>query len=405
MAGNSLNMPLDGVRVLDLTQALAGPFATRFLGDLGAEVIKIEQPGVGDPSRQFGPYFLEGESAYFLGFNRNKQGVTINLRSEKGRSVFYDLVSVSDVVFDNYRPSVLKRLGLGFEDLKQHNPTVISCSLSGFGHGNGYSEKPAFDGIIQAMGGGMSVTGEPGRPPMLMGFAVGDLAGGYTASLAIVSALFDRQRSGLGRRLDISLLDSQISLQGHLGQFALTSKQSPQPIGSGQPGNVPVGAFKCSDGVYVQVHCATQRFWENMASMLSSEVSSLKEISSDPRFSTPDDRRLNRDTLIDLIRNAFLDKTSVQWLALLFDADVPSGPVNDLVQAQQDPEVQARHMVVEMDHPISGLYRAAGNPIKMGQKEVFNPAPALGEHTEGTLVSLLGYSTNDVNQLRDAGVI
>ena len=405
MAGNPFNMPLDGVRVLDLTQALAGPFATRFLGDLGAEIIKVEQPGVGDPSRQFGPYFLEGESAYFLGFNRNKKGVSINLRSEKGRSVFYDLVSISDVIFDNYRPSVLKRLGLEFEYLRHHNPTVISCSLSGFGHGNAYSEKPAFDGIIQAMGGGMSVTGEPGRPPMLMGFAVGDLAGGYTAALAIVSALFDRQRSGSGRRIDISLLDAQIALQGHLGQFALTSKQSPQPIGSGQPGNVPVGAFKCADGVYVQVHCATQRFWENLAIMLSREVSSLVGLPGDPRFSTPDGRRSHRDILIDMIRDAFLDKTSTQWLALLFEADVPSGAVNDLVQAQQDPEVQARDMVVEIAHPIAGVYRAAGNPIKMGQKEVFLPAPTLGQHTAETLMNLLGYSTSAVNQLRDAGTI
>ena len=390
---------------MDLTQALAGPFATRFLGDLGAEVIKVEQPGVGDPSRQFGPYFLQGESAYFLGFNRNKKGVTLNLRSEEDRAVFYDLVSISDVVFDNYRPSVLQRLGLEFDTLRCHNPTIISCSLSGFGHGNAYSEKPAFDGIVQAMGGGMSVTGEPGRPPMLMGFAVGDLAGGYTASLAIVSALFDRQRRGQGRRIDLSLLDSQIALQGHLGQFALASGQSPQPIGSGQPGNVPVGAFRCADGVYVQVHCATQRFWENLAALLSREVSALQGLASDSRFTTPDGRRAHRDALMTLIRDAFAARPSAQWLALLEQADVPSGPVNDLVQAQQDPQVQGRGMVVEIDHPLAGRYRAAGNPIKMGQKETFQPAPTLGQHTEELLTDLLGYPTPTVTKLQDAGAV
>ncbi|MCS5667910.1 MAG: CoA transferase, partial [Dehalococcoidia bacterium] len=202
--------PLQGVRVLEMAQAIAGPFAARSLADMGAEVIKVEQPGVGDMSRRIGPHFLGGESAYYLNFNRNKQSVTIDLRQEQGQDVFRRLVKVSDVVFDAFRPSVLDRLGLDYKSLKKMNPTVIACSLSAFGQEGPYRERPGFDGIVQAMGGGMSVTGTEGQPPVFMGFPVGDMVGGYVAALSIASALYGRSMTGEGRHLDISLLDVQI---------------------------------------------------------------------------------------------------------------------------------------------------------------------------------------------------
>ena len=242
-----MNKPLRGVRILELSQVLAGPFAMRTLGDLGAEIIKVEQPGVGDMSRRIGPHFLGGESAYFLNVNRNKKGITLDLRNDRGREAFYRLVALSDVVFDAFRPAVLPRLGIEYDRLKQVNPTIIACSLTAFGQEGPYRNRPGFDGIVQAMGGGMSVTGHPGQPPAFMGFPVGDLVGGYVAALGVVSALYGRRNAGRETRIDLSLLDVQISLQGHLGQFYLVSGEVPQPIGSSHHTNIPVGAYRTQD--------------------------------------------------------------------------------------------------------------------------------------------------------------
>lgn len=394
-----------GVRVLDLSVALGGPFSTRMLGDLGAEVIKIEQPGIGDPSRRFGPYFLHGESAYYMGVNRNKKGMTLNLQKPEGRELFYELVRVSDVVFDSFRPSVLPKLGLEYSILQRINPAVIQCSLSGFGQEGPYRDRPAFDGIVQAMGGGMSVTGEPGRPPVFMGLAVGDLVGGYAAMVGITTALFEREHTGRGRRIDISLLDVQISLQGQLGQFYLVSGKVPGPIGSSQPFNIPVGAYRASDGDYIQIHCATQGFWENLAKVVAANVEGLEGLPLDPRFATPADRITHKDELDKILRAAFASKSREKWLKLLLGGDVPAGPINDIGQALSDPQVLLRNMVVEVDHSTTGRYKTIGNPIKMGQEEVFKPPPTLGQHTEEVLGQLLGYSLVSIRQLKETGVI
>ena len=311
--------PLQGVRILEMSQAIAGPVAARTLGDLGAEILKIEQPNVGDMSRRIGPHFLGGESAYYLNFNRNKKSVTIDLRTPKGREVCHRLVAVSDVVFDAFRPSVLERLGLDYESLKAVNPTIIACSLSAFGQEGPYRERPGFDGIVQAMGGGMSVTGNPDQPPVFMGFPVGDMVGGYVAALSIASALYGRRVTGVGRRLDISLLDVQIALQAHLGQFYLVSGEVPQPIGSGHPSNLPVGAYQCADGKYVQVHCASQEFAMKTLRMMSGEVEELQGMDEDPRFTTAPARIANRPFLEDALTMGFgtkatprVGKTSVE---------------------------------------------------------------------------------------------
>ena len=400
-----MGLALEGVRILELSQAIAGPFAARTLGDLGAEVIKVEQPGVGDMSRRMGPHFLGGESAYYLNFNRNKSGITLDLRDAQGREVFYRLVGVSDVVFDAFRPAVLPRLGLDYQSLKRANPTVISCSLSAFGQEGPYRDRPGFDGIVQAMGGGMSVTGREGEAPVFMGFPVGDLVGGYVAALGIASALYGRQATGQGRRLDISLLDVQIALQGHLGQFYLVSGEVPKPIGSSHPANLPVGAYQAKDGKYLQVHCASQEFAQRLLQMVAAEVEGMEGMAADPRFATPSDRIANRDALDQTLSDAFRTKSRQEWVELCERWSVPGGPVNTIAEALADPQVQLRDMVVEVDHPVAGSYKTVGNPIKEGTRDSFRPPPTLGQDTEEVLGRLLGYSSSEIRSLREAKVI
>ena len=397
--------PLQGVRVLEMAQAIAGPFAARMLADMGAEVIKVEQPGVGDMSRRIGPHFLGGESAYYLNFNRNKQSVTINLQQNQGREVFERLVAVSDVVFDAFRPSVLDRLGLNYELLKEINPTIIACSLSAFGQEGPYRERPGFDGIVQAMGGGMSVTGNEGQPPVFMGFPVGDMVGGYAAALSIASALYSRNVTGQGRHLDISLLDVQIGLQGHLGQFYLVSGEVPKPIGSSHPSNLPVGAYRTADGSYLQVHCASQEFAMKTLRMMANEVVDMKGMDSDLRFQTQGDRMANRDALDQALSEAFATKDRQEWVDLCEKWSVPGGPVNNIAEALSDPQVLLRDMVVDMNHPVAGDYKTVGNPIKSGEPDQFTPPPTLGQDTEDVLGELLGYRTGQIQELRDAEVI
>lgn len=396
-----MELPLSGVRILELSQAIAGPFAARTLGDLGAEVIKIEQPGIGDMSRRMGPHFLGGESAYYLNFNRNKRGITIDLRNSHGREVFYRLVGVSDVVFDAFRPAVLPRMGLDYDNLTRANPTVISCSLSAFGQEGPYRDRPGFDGIVQAMGGGMSVTGREGEAPVFMGFPVGDLVGGYVAALGIASALYGRRESGQGRRIDVSLLDVQIALQGHLGQFYLVSGQVPKPIGSSHPANLPVGAYQARDGKYLQVHCASQEFARRLLEMVSVEVEGQDALAADARFATQSDRMANRDSLDQVLSDAFGTKTRDEWVALCEKWNVPGGPVNNIAEALADPQVRLRDMVVEIDHPVAGSYSTAGNPIKTGPPDVFDPPPTLGQHNTDILGGLLGYSLKEIEALRE----
>ena len=389
-----------------MSQAIAGPFAMRNLADLGAEIIKVEQPGVGDMSRRLGPYFLGEESAYYLGFNRNKKSVTMDLRNPQGRELFGRLLAVSDAVLDNFRPSVLPRLGLDYETVKLSNPTIISCSISAFGQKGPYMNRPGFDGIVQAMGGGMSVTGQEGQPPVFMGFPVGDMVGGYVASMGIASALYGRRVTGQGARLDISLLDVQIALQGHLGQFYMVSGDVPTPIGSSHPSNLPVGAYLTGDGKYIQVHCVGQEFAQKLLNMVSTEVEGMDGLDTDPRFATQNDRIANRAALDQVILEAFATRPRDEWVKLLEKWDVPAGPVNNIAEALEDPQVQLRNMVVEIDHPTAGTYKTAGNPIKNeGAPESFNPPPTLGQNTNEILSNLLGYSSGQIGSLKEAGAI
>ena len=399
-------LPLSEVRVLDLTQALAGPFGSRILGDLGAEVIKIEQPGVGDSSRRFPPYFLEGESAYYLGMNRNKKGLTVNLKSEKGKIIFKQLTRVSDVIFENFRPGVMDKLGLGYKALVEVNPRMIYCAISGFGNEGPMKDQPAFDGMIQALGGAMSVTGVRGGPPMLMGYPMGDVGGGLYAVEGILAALYARERTGKGQEVSISLLDVQIALQAHIGQLFLASGILPEPIGSSHETNVPIGAFQAKDDSYVQISCPIQQFYENLARVIS-QINGFEDLPGDSRFETPQLRLKHKWELEDIIAKAFLTKTTEEWIKVLEEAQVPCGKVNNFAEALSHPQVLLRNMVVETRHSKSGIYKMSGNPIKMTQteNEAFNPAPLLGEHNDEILTGILDYSSDAVAALREEGVI
>jgi crotonobetainyl-CoA:carnitine CoA-transferase CaiB-like acyl-CoA transferase len=401
-----MGLPLAGVRVADMTQALAGPFGSRFLGDLGAEVIKVEMPGTGDMTRKFaGPYF-KGESGYFMGINRNKKSVTLNLRTEKGKDIFKKLVEVSDVVFENFRPGTTKKMGLDYDVLKEINPRIIYCAMSGFGSTGPYKYRPAFDYIIQAIGGVMSVVGEPGRPPVHTGVPIADLNGGVFSVLAIVAALYARERSGAGQYIDISMLDMMISMWAFMGQFYLLRGDIPGPVGSGHVTNVPLGAFKAKDG-YVVITCPQQKFYEKLAAVISKEVPMFSDLSDDDRFSSPSKRLENREALEKIIHEALSTKNRDEWLEIFEKEDVPAAPVNNVAEAFSDPQVLSRNMIVEFDHPLGGKVKTMGNALKFSdvEKEVFNPPPLLGQHNEEIICDLLGYSKSELEQFRKENII
>jgi len=401
-----MSLPLSGVRVVDMTQALAGPFGMRFLGDLGAEVIKVEVPGTGDMTRKFAGPSVKGESGYFLAINRNKKSVTLNLRSEKAKEILKALVKKSDVVCENFRPGTTKKMGLDYEVLKGINPRIIYCAVSGFGQTGPYRDRPAFDYIIQAVGGVMSVVGEPGRPPVHTGFPIADLDGGVFAALGILAALYGREKTGVGQFIDLSMLDMIISLWAFMGQFYLLAGDIPGPVGSGHVTNVPLGAYKARDG-YLVITCTSQKFYENLAGVFSREVERYRDLPKDERFSTPSKRLENRRELERVINDALSTKDRAEWIKILDNADVPAAEINNVAQAFSDPQVLHRNMIVEFEHPLGGKIKTMGNPFKMSgiEKEVFNPPPLLGQHNEEIICGLLGYSKTDLEQFKKEGVI
>ena len=399
-----MRMPLDGIRVLDLSQGISGPVTTRILGDLGAEVIKIEAVGVGEVARQLGATFANGESYYFMTFNRNKKGVTLNLQMAEGREIFYGLVEIADVVMDNFRPGVTERLKVDYATLKKVNPSIICGSITGYGKDGPYRGRPVFDSVIQGLSGAMSVTGEPGGPPVVMGFAVTDVGGGWGGAVGILAALMARERTGEGQEVDVSMLDVQLTFQGHLSELYLGGGRIPTAGGSVQSANLPNGAFSTKDGRYLQIHCATQKFYESLANKLSASIEGMEWLPEDQRFIHIDGRRKNWDELKSILESAFSTKTSAEWMELMGD-DVPIAPINNIAEALNDPQVHVRNMVVEVDHPLVGKYKMPGNPIKMGQEEVFEPAPTLGQHNQEVLGGLLGRSDAELKSLQEKGII
>ena len=392
--------PLSGVRVLDLSQMLAGPFGSMILADLGAEVIKIEKPGEGDIGRGMPPHYFHGESVYFLSVNRNKKSLTLDLKSKEGLDIFYRLVKVSDVVFDNFRPGIVEKLRIDHESLKKINPRIISCSVSGYGQTGPFKDRPAFDLIIQARGGIMSYTGEPGRMPVRMGAPMGDLTGGIYAAHGVMAALYQREKTGQGQRIDISLLDSQLSLQIYRALYYLYAGEIAQPVGSGHVSANPIRAFKTKTFDIV-IDANTDKFFQELCEGLD-----RKELASDPRFVTRADRLKNKEALYDILEKVFLEKPGEEWLQRL-EGRLPAGPINTVDMALSDPQVLARNMVVETAHRSGEKMKLLGTPIKMSPagEPQFTPPPALGEQTEQILKDLLNLSPLEIKQLREKKII
>ena len=391
-----------GVRVLDLSHMLAGPYGSMLLADMGAEVIKIEDPDGGDPMRVMGPPFLaDGESAYFLAINRSKKSVALDLTRDAGREVFYDLVRRADVVWENFRPGVMERLGCAYSKLWSLNQRVILCSISAYGQEGPYRDWPAFDLALQAMAGAMSITGEPGRAPVRMGLPMGDLTGGIFGAFAVAGALFRRERTGEGAHLDLSLLDCQVSLLTYIAQYFWTNGRVPGPLGSSHASVVPYQALATRDG-HLVVAVFAEKFWSGFC-----RVVEHPEWERDLRFGTNRDRVANRGVLVPLIEAAFRRRTTDDWLARLGAAGVPGAPIRSVDRVLADPQVRQRGMVLETAHPVHGKLPALGTPVKvdgaMGLETA--PPPTLGEHTEAVLGGVLEYSAARIAELRAAGVV
>lgn len=388
---------LEGLRILALTQRLAGPFGVALLADMGAEAIKIEPPA-GDLPRYDAPRLGPDMSAYFMNFNRSNKGIVLNLQNPNGRQVFYDLVQKADIVWENYRQGVMERLGLDYETLQKINPRIIYCSLSGFGSYGPYRDKPAYDLIAQAMSGSMSLTGEPEGEPVPWAVPIGDLGAGMFAALAVLAAVEARHKTGVGQKVEVAMLDGQISLLGYLAANYLMGGVKPQRLGSGQPVTVPYGAFATQDG-YIVVCARGENFWQMLCRAMG-----LEHLEKDPRFETNQKRVENRAELNAILQPVFRPKTTAQWLALL--EGIPCGPVYTVEQALSDPHVSARNMIVEVSYD-GGPVKLLANPIRLfgTPVEKYEPAPGLGQHTRQVLSQLLGYSAAKIRQLEEEGAI
>jgi CoA:oxalate CoA-transferase len=395
-----MGFPLSGIRVLDLTLIMAGPYCTLILGDLGAEVIKVERPEVGDGARGMPPYCFENESAYFIAMNRNKKSITLNLKASQGRETFYELAKKSDVVIDNFRPGVVKKLGVDYDSLKELNPRIICCSISGYGETGPFTERPAFDLVIQARGGIMSYTGEPGRMPVRMGAPMGDLAGGLFAAQGILAALYQRERMGRGQKIDISLLDCQTSLLTYRAQYYFVGNEIAQPVGSGHVSAHPIRAFRTKTFDIV-VDANTENIFAELCKGIGSP-----EMCLDPRFVSRENRLKNKEALYETLEKVFLTRSGEEWLQLL-EKQIPIAPINTIDKALDDPQTLSRNMVPEIDYGDGKKLKIVGNPIKMSEidEEVFKRPPRLGEHTEEILKTVLEYSSERIKDLKLSKII
>ncbi|HEV8587063.1 MAG TPA: CoA transferase [Methylomirabilota bacterium] len=396
-----MTLPFDGVRVLDLSRMLAGPYGSMLLADLGADVIKVEAPDGGDPMRAMGPPFLpDGASAYFLAINRNKRSVVLDLSKPAARDVFLDLVAQCDVVWENFRPGVMERLGLGYAALSTVNPALVMCSLSAYGQDGPYRDWPAFDLALQAMGGAMSMTGAPGGDPVRMGLPMGDLSGGMFGAFAVAGALLRRVRTGQGTHVDLSLLDCQVSLLSYLAQYFWTDGVVPGPMGSAHASVVPYGSLATRDGHLIVA--VFERFWPAFC-----RAAAHPEWTADPRFAANADRVANRAALMTLIERAFAERTTEEWLPRLRAEGVPAAPIQTVDRVLEDPQVRHRGMVVEVEHPGHGRVPTLGTPIKLAGAAPLEPAPPprLGQHTDEVLTALLKYPSERLDALRREGVI
>ena len=386
--------PLQGIKVIDLTRVLAGPFATQSLGDLGAEVLKIEPPGGGDETRRFPP-FLDGESHYFLGINRNKKSL-VSTCNRRGKEILRRLVAKADILVENYRPGVMDRLGLGYAALAEINPRLIYCAISGFGLSGPLRDKPSFDIVTQALSGALSINGERGHMPVKLGIPLGDMVGGVFGPMAILAALHERHKTGKGRLIDISLYDGLIGMLGYFAQLAFITGEDPPTMGSSHPNIVPYGSFPASDGSII-IAVLSESFWGKLCEALE-----RPDLAADPRFATPTLRRERRDEVDQIISDVTRTRTVAEWEKRLTAADVPHAPVLGVTAALAHPHALAREMVVEAEHATIGKIKVVGRPIKFPDaKQPPSPRRRPSASTPTVLRDELGYSDEEIANPED----
>ncbi len=391
--------PLQGIKIIDLTRAVSGPFCTMNLADLGAEVIKVEPPE-GDESRTWGPY-VNGESAFYMSINRGKQSMALNLKEKEAQDIVKELVKTADVLVENYRPGVIDRLGLGYDTLKEINPRLVFASISGFGQTGPFRDKPAYDMIVQSMGGIVSITGSAGGEPVRVGPSVSDLLAGLYTAFAIMTALYARTVTGLGQRIDMSMLDCLVSfLENAIARY-FYSGTMPQPMGNRHSGIAPFQSYAVSNGTFV-ICAANQRLWGKVCKVMGKE-----ELENDERFCTNVKRVDNTPELDKIFLPLFAAKTGEEWVEAFEKEGVPCTMINNMGQVVTNPQVLAREMIIEMAHPIADKIKMAGIPLKLSETpaKITTPPPYLGQHTENILSQILGMDKENIDRLKEVGVV
>jgi len=395
------NGALQGLRVVDMTRVLAGPFCTMLLADMGAEVIKVEGPGKGDDARDYPP-FLRGASAYFTNLNRNKKSIVLDLKDQKARGILIDLVKKSDVLLENFKPGTMERLGLGYEEVREFNPRIIYASISGFGQYGPYKDRPGYDIIGQAMGGLMSVSGWPDSPPTRTGTAMADIVAGLNACIGILAALKGRERTGVGERIDVALVDSMVSAMETLIQIYLVEGRVPQRVGNRYEFIAPYNSFAAKDG-WIVIGVGGQEVWKRFCQVIGQEA-----LIEDPEFLTNKDRVKNVVRLEAIVTEWTSKQSMDETVSLLMEASVPCSPILNVEQICKDPHIAvAREMIVEIDHPLGGKMNVVSCPIKFTNMKptIRSTAPGYGEHTEQVLTNLLGMSKEEYARLRRTGAL
>ncbi|MGI8825046.1 MAG: CaiB/BaiF CoA transferase family protein [Chloroflexota bacterium] len=392
---------LEGLRVLDLSRVLAGPYCTMMLGDMGAEVIKIEQPGIGDETRRWGPPWAGGQSAYYLAVNRNKKSLTLNIRDPRGKEILRSLVCRSDVVVENFKAGALNHLGIGYDELSADNPGLVWCSITGYGSDGPYAGRPGYDFIAQGEAGIMSITGEPDGEPMKVGVAIVDVTAGLFAHGAILAALLAKTRNGIGQKIDVSLLSSAVAWLANVGSSYLISGEQPKRYGNAHPSIVPYQAFRVRD-MWINVAAGNDRQFQALCQVLE-----VDHLATDRRFLTNPDRVVNREELIPLLEDVLSRRDADNWLGEMGAAGIPCGPINSLDRVFRHPQVLHRNMVAALNHPTAGSIKVVGSPVLLSETppSVRSHPPLLGEHTDDVLRELVGLGPDEIAGLRVAEVV
>ncbi|MBC2867089.1 CaiB/BaiF CoA transferase family protein [Streptomyces mexicanus] len=400
VSANAAPGALRGTRVLDLSRILSGPLATMVLADLGADVVKVEDTKDGDDTRQWGPPFQGTEAAYFLAANRNKRGVCVDLKAERGRECVLRLAERADVLVENFRPGTAARLGLGYEELSARNPGLVYASISGYGQTGPWAARPGYDAIAQAQSGMMSITGERGGPPMRPGVATADIGAGMWAVIGILAALHARRATGRGQHVDVSLLDGQLAWLTYVAGGYFATGDTPGPYGSAHPAIVPYQALATADG-HLMVAAGNDRLWRRFA-----EVIGEPQLADDPRFATNPDRVRHREALVPLLEAALTRRSGAAWAEALDAAGVPCAPISTVDQALSSPQALAREMVCVLRHPKAGELRTVGSPLKLSATpaRIRTAPPLLGQHTDDVLAET-GYSAREIEELRATGAV